>query len=85
MTPLIRLPRLSNRLGVTEILVKDEGRLPTGSFKARGMAVAVTMAKVFGKTRIAVPSGGPGAVGTYQLAHRHVPRSRDHLLKGSPS
>jgi threonine synthase len=58
MTPLVRLPRLSNRLGVAEILVKDEGRLPTGSFKARGMAVAVTMAKVFGKTRIAVPTAG---------------------------
>ncbi len=58
MTPLIRLPRLSKRLGAAEILVKDEGRLPTGSFKARGMAVAVTMAKVFGKTRIAVPTAG---------------------------
>ena len=58
MTPVIPLPRLSNRLGSAEILVKDEGRLPTGSFKARGMAVAVTMAKVFGKTRIAVPTAG---------------------------
>ena len=50
-TPLIRL-------GSGSLLVKDEGRLPTGSFKARGMAVAVTMAKAFGVTRAAVPTAG---------------------------
>ncbi len=40
------------------LLVKDEGRLPTGSFKARGMAMAVTMAKHFGISRIAIPTNG---------------------------
>ena len=58
MTPLIALPRMRKHLGGGEIMVKDEGRLPTGSFKARGMALAVTMAKAFGKTRIAVPTAG---------------------------
>ncbi len=58
MTPLIALPRSRKRLGGGAIMVKDEGRLPTGSFKARGMALAVTMAKAFGKTRIAVPTAG---------------------------
>src|SRR5690242_15887544 len=38
MTPLVDAPRLSKRLGGGEILVKEEGRLPTGSFKARGLA-----------------------------------------------
>ena len=40
------------------LLVKDEGRLPTGSFKARGLAMAVTMAKQFGIERIAMPTNG---------------------------
>ena len=58
MTPLISLPTLERRLGCAEIRVKDEGRLPTGSFKCRGMAVAVSMAKSFGVTRIAIPTAG---------------------------
>ena len=47
MTPIVRMPRLSAKLGSGEILVKDEGRLPTGSFKARGLVMAVSMAKFF--------------------------------------
>src|SRR6187551_3956536 len=43
-TPLIRLPKLSKKIGGGEIIVKDEGRLPTGSFKARGLVMAVSMA-----------------------------------------
>jgi threonine synthase len=58
MTPLIPLPRMSNELGAGEILVKDEGRLPTGSFKSRGIAVAVSMAKAFGVKHIAMPTAG---------------------------
>ena len=50
MTPLIDLPRIASRLSAREILVKDEGRLPTGSFKARGLALAVSMAKELGIT-----------------------------------
>ena len=57
-TPLISLRRSARALGLGEILVKDESRLPTGSFKARGMAMAVTMAHHFGVTRIAVPTAG---------------------------
>ncbi len=58
MTPLIPLPRLSHELRAGEILVKDEGRLPTGSFKSRGIAVAVSMAKTFGVKHIAMPTAG---------------------------
>src|SRR6185312_8128813 len=46
------------RTGGPKLLVKDEGRLPTGSFKARGLAMAVTMAKQFGIERIAMPTNG---------------------------
>ena len=58
MTPLVALPRLARRLGADEILVKDEGRLPTGSFKARGLCLAVCMAKELGVTRLAMPTNG---------------------------
>jgi threonine synthase len=57
-TPLVGLPQLSKMLGVEEILVKDEGRLPTGSFKARGIAMAVSMAKELGIERLAMPTNG---------------------------
>jgi threonine synthase len=53
-TPLVPLPRA----GGANVLVKDEGRLPTGSFKARGLVMAVSMAKALGVTRIAMPTNG---------------------------
>jgi threonine synthase len=59
VTPLIPLPRIAARLSKGgEILVKDEGRLPTGSFKARGLAVAVSMAKELGIETMAMPTNG---------------------------
>jgi len=57
-TPLVTLPRLAAEMGADEILVKDEGRLPTGSFKARGLSMAVSMAKELGLTRLAMPTNG---------------------------
>ncbi|WP_373486584.1 threonine synthase, partial [Blastomonas sp.] len=53
-TPLVPLPVS----GGVNVLVKDEGRLPTGSFKARGLVMAVSMAKALGITRIAMPTNG---------------------------
>ena len=57
-TPLVPLPALAKKLGGGEILVKDEGRLPTGSFKTRGLAMAVSMAKELGVRKIAMPTNG---------------------------
>jgi threonine synthase len=57
-TPLVPLPATAAKAGAVSLLVKDEGRLPTGSFKARGLAMAVTMAKEFGIERIAMPTNG---------------------------
>jgi threonine synthase len=57
-TPILHLPKTAARVGASTLLVKDEGRLPTGSFKARGLAMAVTMAKQFGIERIAMPTNG---------------------------
>src|SRR5256885_13124080 len=57
-TPLIRLPKLSKKLGGGEIIVKDEGRLPTGSFKARGLVMAVSMGKTLRIRHMALPAHG---------------------------
>jgi threonine synthase len=57
-TPIVPLTRVARYAGAAELLVKDEGRLPTGSFKARGLAMAVSMAKHFGVERIAMPTNG---------------------------
>ncbi len=56
MTPLIPLTKVVS--GPGEVLVKDEGRLPTGSFKARGLVMAVSMAKALGVTEAAMPTNG---------------------------
>jgi threonine synthase len=58
MTPLLPMPRLAKQLGGGELLIKDEGRLPTGSFKARGLVMAVSMAKAFGIKHMAMPTNG---------------------------
>ena len=58
VTPLIALPKLAAKLGGGELIVKDEGRLPTGSFKARGLVMAVSMAKALGIKHMAMPTNG---------------------------
>jgi threonine synthase len=66
-TPLLPCPRLGRELGLPRLFIKDESQLPTGTFKSRGMAVAVSMAKHFGISRLAVPSAGNagGALAAY--------------------
>jgi threonine synthase len=67
MSPLLECPRLGERLGLADLWVKDESQLPTGTFKARGMAVAITMAKRLGVKRVALPTAGNagGAAAAY--------------------
>jgi threonine synthase len=57
-TPIVPLARVGARLGMKALLVKDESRLPTGSFKARGLCAAVSMAKELGVRRVAMPTNG---------------------------
>ena len=57
-TPLIPLARSERPAGFAAPVVKDEGRLPTGSFKARGLCLAVSMAKAHGVQRVAIPTNG---------------------------
>ena len=67
MTPILPCPRLGFALGLSNLFIKDESQLPTGSFKSRGMATAVSMARHFGLKRLVVPTAGNagGALAAY--------------------
>jgi threonine synthase len=67
LTPLLAAPRLGAQVGCARLLIKDESLNPTQSFKARGMSVAVSMAKQFGLNKLAAPSAGNagGALAAY--------------------
>lgn len=67
LTPVIPLQRLGSKLGIENLFVKDEALNPTGSFKARGLSMAVSMIKQSGKTHCVVPTAGNagGALSAY--------------------
>jgi threonine synthase len=72
-TPLIELANSARPQGFAPPLVKDEGRLPTGSFKARGLCLAVSMAASFGVRRVAIPTNGnAGAAMAAYAAHARM-------------
>jgi threonine synthase len=80
-TPLLTAERLGASLGLRHLYVKDESQNPTQSFKARGMAAAVSMAKELGARKLAVPSAGnaAGALAAYAAragleAHIFMPK-----------
>ncbi len=66
-TPLTSTPKLGESLGLRNLMVKDEGIIPTGSFKARGLSAAISRAKELGIKRVALPSAGnaAGAMSAY--------------------
>jgi threonine synthase len=66
-TPLLHARRLGSQLGLPKLYLKDESLNPTGSFKARGLAVAVSMARELGIQKLAIPSAGNagGALAAY--------------------
>ena len=68
LTPLVDLPDF--QAGSGRLMVKDEGRLPTGSFKARGLALAVSMAKELGVTSVAMPTNGNAGAALAAYASR---------------
>jgi threonine synthase len=80
-TPLLDVPRLASELGMDRVWIKDESQNPTGSFKARGLCMAVSRAKELGVEAVALPSAGNagGAAAAYAAAagltaHVVVPR-----------
>ncbi|MEX2036386.1 MAG: threonine synthase, partial [Xanthobacteraceae bacterium] len=83
-TPLVALPKMSNKLGSGEILVKDEGRLPTGSFKARGLVIAVSMGKALGIAHMAMPTNGNAGAALAAYASRAGNRSTVFCPEDTP-
>ena len=86
-TPLLPAPRLGSLLGLPRLLVKDESHNPTGSFKARGLAMAVSMARVLGAKDVCLPSAGNAgsALAAYAAAaglasHVYLPRDIARLF-----
>ncbi len=69
-TPLLALPRLAAHLGLRHVWGKDEGQNPTGSFKARGLGMAITRARTLGARGFIIPSAGNagGAAAVYAAA-----------------
>ena len=84
MTPLIALPAIARKLGARDILVKDEGRLPTGSFKARGLVMAVSMAKALGIKHMAMPTNGNAGAALAAYATRAGIRSTVFCPEDTP-
>ncbi len=66
-TPLVQADRLGSQLGMRELFIKDESLNPTGAFKARGLCLAISMAKELGVKKVAIPSAGnaAGALSAY--------------------
>jgi threonine synthase len=86
-TPLLPAPRLGALVGLPRLYVKDEGGNPTGSFKARGLSAAVSMAKALGATDVCLPSAGNAgsALAAYAAhgglkAHVFVPKDIARLF-----
>jgi len=86
-TPLLPAPRLGGRLGLPHLLVKQEGLNPTGSFKARGLSMAVSMARALGASDVCLPSAGNAgsALAAYAAAaglkaHVFLPRDISKLF-----
>jgi threonine synthase len=86
VTPLLALPAAARALGArAPLLVKDEGRLPTGSFKARGLAVAVSMAKALGVRHMAMPTNGNAGAALSAYASRAGIRSTIFCPEETPA
>ncbi len=86
-TPLLSAPHLAQQVGLPHLLIKDEAGNPTGSFKARGLSVAVSMAKVLGAREVCLPSAGNAgsALAAYAAsagltAHVFVPKDIPRLF-----
>ncbi|HEX4633069.1 MAG TPA: threonine synthase, partial [Gemmatimonadales bacterium] len=84
-TPLLRLDRLGRQLGFEHLLVKDEGLNPTGSFKARGLAAAVSRAVLAGATRFVVPTAGNAGVALSAYAARAGVSARVYAPASTPA
>lgn len=85
MTPLLGLPRLGAEYGVPRLLMKDEGLIPTGTFKARGAAVGASRARELGVTGVAMPTNGNAGAAWATYAARGGMRSLIAMPRDAPT
>lgn len=85
MTPLLPVPAIGRELGVPGLLMKDEGLVPTGTFKARGAAVGVSRAHELGVRKIAMPTNGNAGSAWAAYAARAGMASLIAMPAGAPS
>ena len=83
-TPLLNLPRLKRGLGLSNLYVKDESANPTGSFKARGLATAVSKAKELGVEKVIIPTAGNAGGAMAAYAARAGLRAHIFMPKDTP-
>jgi threonine synthase len=83
-TPLLTLPRLEKELGLSNLYVKDESSNPTGSFKARGLAAAVSKAKELGVEKVIIPTAGNAGGAMAAYAARAGLRAHIFMPKDTP-
>ena len=83
--PLLPLPRLGASLGLERLYVKDESSNPTGSFKARGLAAAISMAKQLGIEKVIIPTAGNAGGAMASYAARAGMRSAVYMPKDTPA
>jgi threonine synthase len=83
-TPLLPAPRLGRELGARDLWIKDESQLPTGSFKSRGMAVAVSLALELGVKSVAIPTAGNAGGALAAYAARAGMRCRVFMPRDTP-
>src|SRR6266540_5722348 len=83
-TPLLSLPRLEKGLGLSNLYVKDESSNPTGSFKARGLAAAVSKAKELGVEKVIIPTAGNAGGAMAAYAARAGLRAHIFMPKDTP-
>ena len=82
--PLLRAPRLGASLGLTNLYIKDEGMNPTGSFKARGLAAAISKAKELGVEKVIIPTAGNAGGAMAAYAARAGLRAHIFMPKDTP-
>ncbi len=84
MTPLLRVDRLGKEVGLRSVWVKDEGLNPTGTFKARGLCMAVAKGVELGATKFAIPTAGNAGVALAAYAARAGAKAKVFVPKDAP-
>ena len=83
-TPLLSLPHLESKLGLSNLYVKDESSNPTGSFKARGLSAAISKAKELGVEKVIIPTAGNAGGAMAAYAARAGLRAHIFMPKDTP-